>query len=597
MFRFTKLRTVILSVFLFSFLLVSCVTTDPFVIDATKEKVLNCFTLQKVTSFNPLYMYFPETYAVSSQIMEALYQYKYLSDSYEVEPLVAEALPKVSADGLTYTITLRKDAYYYDPEKKVFPNGTGRPVSSEDFAFSLNRIIKPEFQSPGYDFFKIIKEVRTPDSQTLIIKLHKQFPQLVDLLTLALSYPIPSEMVSFYGDSWPLYVIGSGPYYYDSSVSTKDKRYILRKNPSWHGGKFPKASEIGKKAKALGIGKDAGKALPFVDVISFTVEATKEKALEGFLSGKYDTAYITTNRYDLLKDEKLTPALLEKGYTLSLNSYLDLTFDFFNMNDALWGSANPKGKYLRQAVQCAIPLEGLRKLYYGSPVLQAETIIPPGLEGWNPDFKNPYTGNNLEKGKALLVKAGYTLKTIDGKVQALGKDGKQLTLVQHCSGVDEINHAWGNFYSESLEQIGIKVENIYLTWPSFLQKLEEKKFTFAGYGWGADYADAQNFLGLFYAQKNETSYNYSGYNNSEYNALYEKAQALQSLDERAKIYAKLAQILVEDAPLLTKTHRVMYQVKQAWLKNYVFQDKAFGSLKYLDIDLDKKNIVLNSTSN
>ena len=52
-------------------------------------------------------------------------------------PMVAEALPKVSSDGLTYTFTLRKGVNWSD----------GKPLTSDDVVFTYNLMLDPAYKA------------------------------------------------------------------------------------------------------------------------------------------------------------------------------------------------------------------------------------------------------------------------------------------------------------------------------------------------------------------------------------------------------------------------------------------------------------------
>ena len=89
----------------------------------------------------------------------------------ELVPGIAESW-EVSADGLTYTFKLR-DAKFSD----------GSAVTSEDIAYSLTRIRDSEL-SLWSDSYKIIADMQTPDSKTLVITLSG--PSAPFLSTLAM---------------------------------------------------------------------------------------------------------------------------------------------------------------------------------------------------------------------------------------------------------------------------------------------------------------------------------------------------------------------------------------------------------------------------
>src|SRR5512144_3222107 len=60
-----------------------------------------------------------------------------------IQPRLAEALPEVSADGLTYTFKLRKGVKFQN----------GREFTSDDVVYTLTRVLDPKTASPGAGFF------------------------------------------------------------------------------------------------------------------------------------------------------------------------------------------------------------------------------------------------------------------------------------------------------------------------------------------------------------------------------------------------------------------------------------------------------------
>ena len=67
---------------------------------------------------------------------------------------------------------------------------------------------------------------------------------------------------------------------------------------------------------------------------------------------------------------------------------------------------------------------------------------------------------------------------------------------------------------------------------------------------------------------------------------------MQPGPERAALYAKLAQYVAEQVPLMLGVHRTSYVLKHAWLKNYKFSTFSHGNSRYYDVDLQKKKEVL-----
>src|SRR5260221_2081882 len=82
-----------------------------------------------------------------------------------IETRLASALPTISADGLTYTIPLRKNAQWSD----------GKPLTASDVAFTFALIIDPQYSAvvSAYrsDFKALIASVTASDPNTVVVKL------------------------------------------------------------------------------------------------------------------------------------------------------------------------------------------------------------------------------------------------------------------------------------------------------------------------------------------------------------------------------------------------------------------------------------------
>ena len=63
-------------------------------------------------------------------------------------------------------------------------------------------------------------------------------------------------------------------------------------------------------------------------------------------------------------------------------------------------------------------------------------------------------------------------------------------------------------------------------------------------GWLADYNDADNFLNLL---KSSVQYNYGGYDNAEFDALLDQANASTDAKERAAILRQAEQIAMDES--------------------------------------------------
>ena len=204
-----------------------------------------------------------------SKIYEGLYQIAYNKKPYTVIPLLAESLPKISDNGLTYTIRLKRGIQFQDDP--CFDNGKGREVTVKDVIYSIKRIADAKNTSSGFwafknrikgldDFHKssLITEVTDYtsdiegfeyiDPYTFSIHLLEPYPQLMWILTMHYAFVIPKEAVDYYGDDFMRHPVGTGPYKLKSWKRNYKIEYT--RNPSWHQATGGSQSPVTKKREA-----------------------------------------------------------------------------------------------------------------------------------------------------------------------------------------------------------------------------------------------------------------------------------------------------------------------------------------------------------
>lgn len=93
----------------------------------------------------------------------------------ELIPMVAQALPKVASDGLTYTFSLRKDVTWSD----------GRPLTSDDVVYTYGLMLDPAnkaVRSPFRgDLESFVASIQNPDPYTVVVKMKKVYAPFLAL--------------------------------------------------------------------------------------------------------------------------------------------------------------------------------------------------------------------------------------------------------------------------------------------------------------------------------------------------------------------------------------------------------------------------------
>tara|TARA_Y100000590_G_scaffold323369_1_gene366463 strand:- start:190708 stop:192390 length:1683 start_codon:yes stop_codon:yes gene_type:complete len=541
------------------------------------KKVLHVYT-QDVQGFDPVYAANVSTAKEVAKVYEGLLEYHYLKRPYVLQGNLAEGLPTVSEDGLTYTFKIKKGVMFHDDP--AFLNGKGRELVASDFVYSIMRIADKKLGSSGWwlfddrieglnnwrengnsDYSLPVSGLKAIDSHTLQFKLTKVYPQFLYALAMCYSYAIPKEAVAKYGKDFPMHAVGTGPFILKEYVVKSKFRYI--KNPNYREKYFPTE---GAPRYSEFVKNYAGKKLPLVDEIDVRVILENQTQWLNFSAGKIDYLDIPKDNFDSsIIGNKLSEDLKKKGVHLEVAPSLSTYYVAFNQSHEVL-----RNVHLRRAISLAIDIDEYNKLFYNGTGLSAQSIIPPGLSGYKKDFKNPWKGKNIEKAKEQLALAGYPN----------GKGLPRITL----DTMNKTHHRQqAEYFKKELAAAGIKIETISSTFPEFKRRIQNREVMLLTYGWIGDYPDAENFFQLLYGPNKPPGTNYAGYNDEEFNKLYKTSTVMAPSEKRKELYEKMNLMVADTVPWVYLIHLQEYFLFHDHLKNFLKSDFIYGFEQYLDV--------------
>lgn len=561
--------------------------------EVANEKVLNVSVPSEVKGMDPIYANDLYSSNEVARIYEGLLEYNYLKRPYTLIPNLAEEMPTVSEDGLTYTFKIRKGVLFQDDA--AFPQGKGRELVAEDFVYSIKRLADPKLQGLGWwlldgkiaglnewrdaqakndtvDYNAEVEGLKAVDRYTVQFKLSKNFPQFLYSLAMPFTFAVAKEVVDHYGQEFLNHPVGTGPYMLPQFNQSTKIEYT--RNPTFREKLFP-AGDVSEEYAA--IAKEyKGKKVPFIDRIVVNIMKESQPRWLNFQKGRIDYIGIPKDNFAsaVTPDRELSKDLQEKGIILEITPSLDVTYTAFNHDLKLFQNTK-----LRQAMSLAYDVNESNKLFYNGTSLPAESVVPPGIAGNIPGYKNPYRGPDVEKAKELLAAAGYP-------------EGKGLPEITYDCPSSTDSRQIGEFFKQQMAQIGINIKVVTNPWPELQSKITKRQVMMYGIAWGADYPDAENFLQLLYGPNKSPGANGSHYDNEEFNRLFKTASVMQDSPERTALYEKMNRMAAEEMPWIFGVHRQSFLLKQGWLKNYVPTDFDSGIAQYLDIDLEKKKELL-----
>ena len=517
-----------------------------------------------------------------------------------------------------------------------FKQTASRELHSEDYIYQIKRLAHPNLHSPlagllgeyivGFKEYreKVLAALKKNTSTWLDlrdipmdgleaisdyryrIRVKGVYPQFIYWLSMPFFSPIPWEADKFYSQegmkerniSFDWYPIGTGPYML--TENNPNLRMVLEKNPNFRGETYPAEGEKGDQA--AGLLDDAGKQMPFVDKVVFSLEKESIPYWNKFLQGYYDTSGITSDSFDQSVELNtqgefgLTEEMLDKGISLSSAIQPSLFYLGFNMRDPVVGGTSERARLLRRAISIAVDYDEFISIFKNGRGIPAQGPIPPGIYGYEKGQEgiNPYVykwENNrpvrksIEEAKQLMRKAGYA----DGIDQTTGRS---LILYFDTVGRGADTKALLNWMVKQFKKINIELVIRGTDVNRYYDKVREGAVQIYTLGWNADYPDPENFFFLLYGPNSVVDtkgQNYSNYHNPEFDVLFDQMKNMENGPERLHIIRKMNEIVRADAPWVWAFNPKGYSLFHGWYKNVKPNAMANNKLKYRRIDPIKRD--------
>ncbi len=546
------------------------------------------------------------TSSLCDHIFDSLLQYDHLARPIALQPRAALALPEVSADGLTYTMRIKRGIYFTD--HPAF-GGRRRELTAHDYAYSFKRLLDPalkaqwqflfdgkfvglnelaeEAKTTGkFDYDKPIRGIEVVDSHTLVLRLKSPDYNLPYMLAMPATSALAREVVEQYGLAVNEHPVGTGPFVLGDW--RRSSRIVLLKNPNFREEYFSTTAESSPNFSAEDRQIAAhlkDKRLPLIDRVEVSIIEEEQPRWLAFLNNEHEYVLPLPEAYaDIaLPLGKLAPNLARAGITRTPDEIAWLTYTMFNMQDATIGGYTPEKIALRRAISMAYPVENEMLIIEKSQAKIAYSPIAEGMTGFTNE-RAPWHEYNPAKAKALLDLYGFIDRNGDGWRDM--PDGSPL-VIDHASVPRLKERQRNELWKRAMDAIGIrmtfnKVEKL----PDLRKQAQQGLVQMFTYGWIADYPDGENFLQLFWS-KSIGGANYSMYSRPEYDKLYTQIKTMPDGAARTAIYQQMVRMLWIDNPWRVNFLRQGTVLMQPWLLGFKKHPFAHEPWRYLDIDLTK----------
>jgi peptide/nickel transport system substrate-binding protein len=333
---------------------------------------------------DPALAYTVAAWQINNYVYEGLLGYKHESGKAgaTLVPYLAEAMPKISADGKKLSFKLREGLKYSD----------GTDVKASDFRASIERLFKVD--SPGVGFFSNIKGVSgssgfaetkkghiagivTNDAnRTIDITLDNPQGDILYILATQFASILPAKTPA--SDQSTQGIPSTGPYMIQSYVPSRN--FTVVRNPNYND-QIP-TMPSGNPDKVVG------------KIITDPVAAYQQVATN---KSDYD--------FQVVPNDRLPEA--QSKYKDQLRIYTSPNTYYYALNNKLPPFNNLKA---RQAVQYAIDRNAIISGVYGGLGKPTQNFLPPDY----PQYKkiDAYTFD-LAKAKQLVQQSGQAGATVD----------------------------------------------------------------------------------------------------------------------------------------------------------------------------------------
>ena len=495
-----------------------------------------------VSTLDPAIGYDWQNWSMIKSLFDGLMDY---------EPGTTDLVPdlalshELSEDGLTYTFTLRDGVTFHN----------GRGLTAEDIKYSIERVVRPETQSPGQGFFSMIEGfdalaagdaeelsgIEVVDERTVRFTLSRPDATFLHVLALNFAHAVPREAVEEHGADFGNNPVGTGAF--RLADWTLGQQVVFERNGDYY-----------------------REGRPRLDRIVFEVGQEPVVALLRLQRGEVDMlgdGIPPANFLEVMNDPEWRDNVVEGGQ-------LHTGYVTMNVNMPPFDS-----KLVRQAVNHAINKERIVRIINNRAV-PANQPLPPAMPGYAEDYGG--YAYDPERAKELLAEADYD-DGVDTELFAMNTDP---------------NPRIAQAIQQDLAAVGIRAELRTLAQANVIaaggEPDQAPMIWSGGMAWIADFPDPSNFYGPILGCGGAVpgGWNWAWYCNEELDARAAEADAMTDparSEERLQLWRDIFLAIMEDAPWAPVFNEQRFTMKSARLggPDAIFVDPVHIPVHYDEV--------------
>ncbi len=422
----------------------------------------------------------------------------------------------VLPDQATWDISNSNKVYTFHIKPGItFSDGT--PVTAQTYVYSWTRALLPEVKSPIASVLmstivgandviagktKTLAGVKALNSQDFQVTLLQPTAYFLQLVGVSLFYPLNQKLIDQYGQTtWtqraPGNGAGTGPFMIKSWQT--GSKMILIPNPHYYGAKT-RLSEV-----------------------DMTFVKQPSTAFESYRAGQYDFVWNLTPQ-----DQQVAESL--PGFIRQPILESDLLF--FDNKAAPFNNTA-----VRQAFAAAINKQTLAHAIFKDTVTPANTIVPPGEPGAQPDYPGiPY---NQARAKQLL--------------QSVYPDVSKMPQVTFSYPTSQISQDAVAALQQMWQQaLGVQIKLNGMELATYNNETSKHDVQFGFTQWGVYFPDPYEWLSLSLLSNSPN--NNGDWSNADFDRMVAQAEQ-KSGDERLSLYEQAERVAVDNVGWLPLDHQ------------------------------------------
>lgn len=430
----------------------------------------------------------------------------------------------VSQDSKLYTFNLRQGVKWHD----------GKPLTSADVKFSLDRIRKPPqgVASPRKALLQSIKDIETPDDSTVKITTDYADASLLTVIAMPWNSILPKHVIGEKGDMKTT-VVGTGPFKFKSY--SPGVSFEVVKNPDYF-----------------------LKGYPYLDGIMRYYLTDSAKRFAAFRAGQVDIveygSFTVSQAEQLAKELSQVKVIDQRGVCW--------TSLYFNMERKPWDDVR-----VRKAVHLAfdrqlevkVPLEGRGDLGWVIPPTSMYAIPQAELEKL-PGFRQPKDADMAEA-KKLLAEAGFP-------------SGFKADMVWRSEARYEPT---ATFTHNQLGKLGIELQLRSLETAPLFETMAKGTFDTLNFQYCTTMTDPNDLLAYFVGGDPR---NYSRYKDPEVDQWFKEQSMTLDTAKRKEIILKIQRKLLDTVPAIVLAWHAHIMGWYPKVKDYVPGWTVYNNVDY-----------------